>query len=702
MGCAGSTRNSVDGKAVAKKVDNSMGAAERSFKAALLIQKWYRRYLARQEIKRRCSWTIFQSLEYAGEQDQIKLYNFFLDLITHLSAAKPTFAAAIIASPHQSVKGRPKELEYSEQEDTELRKNTNPEDINVEDSYTGPRLSLPLKTEDVTKLIDHFKEKRLLHARYVLLIMHEARKVLRCRPNINAVSTAFSKQVTVCGDLHGKLEDLVTIFYKNGLPARDNPYVFNGDFVDRGFQSIEVFILLLISVVVWPDSIYLNRGNHEDFSVNIRYGFIKEIMFKYTREATRIIQVIEDVYSWLPLASIIDNKVFVVHGGIADDTDLKKIASLDRHQFLTVLRPPMVQGKLSYNPNEWKQLVDLLWSDPRPVRGCSPNGLRGGGSFFGPDITQAFLAKHGLQRIIRSHECKLDGYEYTHQGKVMTIFSASNYYDIGSNRGAFVRLIGPALEPCPVLYVSSQYHRSATVRQRHGYVEESALRELKKHIYASQTILLEKFEAVDTEKTGKIGVTDWGNTIESVVGVKLPWRLLCPKIARYNTNEGLVEYKSSFEEYALTNNSLAEEGPSLLELLYRNKDNLETIFRIMDKDGSGRISMQEFTDGCDLLGQHIGSSLSPEQVRDLARSIDFNKDGFIDFNEFLEAFRLVDRKCTPNSERKPDTTPEKTEKKERKHHERKKEHKARLTGANQAGSPTQNGVKYQSTDAAVT
>lgn len=329
MGCTG-TKQSSECDAVEKA--EVMGNAERAIKAALLIQRWYRRYLARQEIRKRCSWNIFQSLEYAGEQDQIKLHNFFHDLLTHLSNVKPSVAAAISNSPAQSLRGRPKELEKSELAEQELWRNTNPDEVVIEEAYRGPHLRLPLTTNQVDALIQGFKDRRTLHARYVLLVLHEARRYLQTKPNVSAASTAFAKQITVVGDLHGKLDDLLTVFYKNGLPSRDNPYVFNGDFVDRGMHSVEVLMLLLVCMLVWRDAVFLNRGNHEDFNVNLRYGFLKEIMFKYTRQASKIVQLTEDLYSWLPVATLIDNRVFVVHGGVSSITDLKIVSAINRHQ----------------------------------------------------------------------------------------------------------------------------------------------------------------------------------------------------------------------------------------------------------------------------------------------------------------------------------------------------------------------------------
>jgi serine/threonine-protein phosphatase with EF-hands len=161
-------------------------------------------------------------------------------------------------------------------------------------------------------------------------ILKEAASKLKRLPNLNQASTAISKQVTICGDLHGKLDDLLVVFHKNGLPSPENPYVFNGDFVDRGKKGLEVFLLLLSCFLVFPGGVFLNRGNHEDNVMNTRYGFIREVHQKYKNNAERLLKLIDEVYRWLPLGTIVNNRVLVVHGGISDSTDLDLIRSLDR------------------------------------------------------------------------------------------------------------------------------------------------------------------------------------------------------------------------------------------------------------------------------------------------------------------------------------------------------------------------------------
>lgn len=270
----------------------------------------------------------------------------------------------------------------------------------------------------------------------------------------------------------------------------------------------------------------------------------------------KILKLLQKIFSWLPLATVIDHKVLVVHGGISDLTDLDTIARVDRHKYVSALRPPKlarhaVNGNhnqpggrngeldgrrrvcsLSYNSSasarrhdpprrslqnlpfgpqqggsvddelrrrrrlagfnqsygermksesdsdpesgegtetdehEWKQIVDLLWSDPMSQNGCVPNEIRGGGCYWGPDVTEEVLRRHNLQLLIRSHECKQDGYEFCHNRRVLTIFSASNYYEVGSNRGAYIRM-GPDLVPHFVQYQASSTCRELTLRQRY-------------------------------------------------------------------------------------------------------------------------------------------------------------------------------------------------------------------------------------------
>uniref|UniRef100_A0A8C2HF58 Serine/threonine-protein phosphatase n=1 Tax=Cyprinus carpio TaxID=7962 RepID=A0A8C2HF58_CYPCA len=601
----------------------------RSMKAAILIQRWYRRYVARLEMRRRYTWNIFQSIEYAGEQDQLQLSSFFsfmLDNVTQMNGNGPDLISHLLDSVVDPLTEEVRQLKY--------------EQIVVSESYSGPRLSFPLSVTDTNALLSAFKEEQTLHGKYVLQLLYETKKFLKQMPNVIYLSTSYAKEITICGDLHGSLDDLLLIFYKNGLPSAENPYMFNGDFVDRGKKSTEIIIILFAFLLLYPDHMHLNRGNHEDHIMNLRYGFTKEVMQKYKTHGREILQLLQDVFSLLPLATVIDNKVLIVHGGISDKTDLDFLSTVERHKVV-----PFLDSFVSLEPPEppreeleWQQVVDILWSDPKNQNGCSLNSFRGGGCYFGPDVTQALLQKHDLCLLIRSHECKQEGYELCHNGQVITIFSASNYYEEGSNRGAYIKL-GPELVPRFFQYQVSRSTRKLTLHQRVRVAEGSALRALKEKLYAQRSELMAAFQQYDIDNTGRISTSEWAQVVESVLRLDLPWRTLRPRLARLSA-DGNVEYESCFEDIS-PGEPIPPVTPNLAETLYRYRTDLEIIFNIIDKDHSGQISIEEFRQTWKLFTSHLGVAVNDQTIDDMARSIDFNKDGSIDFNEFLEAFRVV-------------------------------------------------------------
>ncbi|KAE8622538.1 hypothetical protein XENTR_v10005279 [Xenopus tropicalis] len=685
------------------KTENQTKKSEKAIKAAILIQRWYRFYTARLEMRRRYTLNIFQSIEYAEEQAQLQLSNFFTFMMDHFAHWKGQ-GPDLISDISNSKEGH-KFIDY--------------EKIEVPNSYGGPRITFPLTVSDTNALLRAFKQGQQLHARYVLQLFHETKKFLKQLPNIVHLSTSYSKEITICGDLHGKLDDLLLIFYKNGLPSTENHYLFNGDLVDRGKNSIEILVLLFTFLLMYPNNVHINRGNHEDPIMNLRYGFTNEVIQKYKGHARNILLLLEDIYSRLPLATIVDSKVLILHGGIGDKTDLDFLSSIDRFKYKSALRTPktdsekctsrdkMLDGKnkkssvdvganqnrankhmttssnISQNRSqqgfrspgileinymdsriqlpdkmpelpdsirkEWKQVVDILWSDPRNQNGCTPNSFRGGGCYFGPNVTKKLLAKYNFKMLIRSHECKQEGYELCHNGKVVTIFSASNYYDEGSNRGAYLKL-SPDLTPRFVPYQVSKCTRKLTLHQRVSAVEDTALRALREKIYAHRSELINAFKLCDPKETGKISISEWASAVEAVLHLDLPWRTLRPRLIKL-TSDGSVDYLSSFEDLQIEQ-PIKEVQPNLVETIYRYKADLEIIFNIIDKDHSGLISVEEFRQTWKLFSSHLHINIDDSAIDDLAHSIDTNKDGSIDFNEFLEAFRVVQKFDSKANKRK--------------------------------------------------
>ncbi|TMS13249.1 Serine/threonine-protein phosphatase with EF-hands 1 [Larimichthys crocea] len=614
-------------------------------KAAVLIQRWYRRYIARLEMRRRYTWNIFQSIEYAGEQDQLQLSSFFsfmLNNFTQLNGNGPDLISQLLDPVV----------------DPWLDRETCYNLIPVPESYTGPRLTFPLSISDTNALLSAFKEQQSLHARYVLQLLYETKKLLKQMPNIIHLSTSYTKDITICGDLHGRLDDLLLIFYKNGLPSAETPYVFNGDFVDRGKKSIEVVMLLFAYLLLYPDNMHLNRGNHEDHIMNLRCEeksrneikrpgeICTEVSQTHFRAAGhRSVQQTDeknDIDRWLSSQQQSKPQQEPKNPEPEKEAVQDQPSRQRRLHFSLLLLIVLVLLFTLLSSNSIlphaSPIVDILWSDPKTQEGCSPNTFRGGGCYFGPDITQRLLLQHGLQLLIRSHECKQEGYELCHGGQVITIFSASNYYEEGSNRGAYIKL-GRELVPRFYQYQVSRTTRKLTLTQRVRAAEGSALRALKEKLFTHRSELMSGFQQYDQNNTGSVSVSEWAQVLESVLRLDLPWRTLRPHLARLAA-DGSVEYQSCFENME-PGIPLSQVTPNLAETLFRYRTDIEIIFNIIDKDHSGLISIEEFRQTWRLFSAHLGVDIDDRAIDDLARSIDFNKDGSIDFTEFLEAFRVV-------------------------------------------------------------
>ncbi|KAM7398936.1 hypothetical protein PAMP_018237 [Pampus punctatissimus] len=267
------------------------------------------------------------------------------------------------------------------------------ESMTIEDDYVGPKLEDGKVTLKFMKeMMDWFKDQKKLHR--------------KC-----AYQT---EKITICGDTHGQYYDLLNIFKLNGLPSESNPYVILTLF---GFK------------LLCPDNFHLLRGNHETDNMNQMYGFEGEVKAKYTAQ---MFQLFSEVFQWLPLAQCINNKVLVMHGGLfsEDGVTLDDLRKIDRNR----------------QPPDSGPMCDLLWSDPQPQNGRSVS-KRGVSCQFGPDVTERFLEQNKLDFIIRSHEVKAEGYEVTHSGKCITVFSAPNYCDQMGNKGAYIHLRGSDLKP---------------------------------------------------------------------------------------------------------------------------------------------------------------------------------------------------------------------------------------------------------------
>lgn len=225
--------------------------------------------------------------------------------------------------------------------------------------------------------------------------------------------------IKICGDIHGQYSDLLRLFEYGGFPPQAN-YLFLGDYVDRGKQSLETICLLLAYKIKYPENFFLLRGNHECASINRIYGFYDECKRRFN---VRLWKAFTECFNCLPVAALIDEKILCMHGGLSPE-----LSNLD--QIKNIHRPTDVPDQ--------GLLCDLLWSDPdKEVSGWGEND-RGVSYTFGTDKVVEFLEKHDLDLICRAHQVVEEGYEFFAERRLVTIFSAPNYCGEFDNAGAMM------------------------------------------------------------------------------------------------------------------------------------------------------------------------------------------------------------------------------------------------------------------------
>ncbi|EOD33652.1 hypothetical protein EMIHUDRAFT_418014 [Emiliania huxleyi CCMP1516] len=225
--------------------------------------------------------------------------------------------------------------------------------------------------------------------------------------------------IKICGDLHGQYFDLLRLFEYGGFPP-DSNYLFLGDYVDRGKQSLETICLLLAYKIKYPENFFLLRGNHECASINRIYGFYDECKRRFS---VKLWKTFTDCFNCLPVAAVVDEKILCMHGGLSPD--LKQLSQIARLE-----RPTDVPDQ--------GLLCDLLWSDPdKDVTGWGEND-RGVSYTFGADVVSDFLDEHNLDLVCRAHQVVEDGYEFFAKRQLVTVFSAPNYCGEFDNAGAMM------------------------------------------------------------------------------------------------------------------------------------------------------------------------------------------------------------------------------------------------------------------------
>ncbi|CAI2375729.1 unnamed protein product [Moneuplotes crassus] len=264
--------------------------------------------------------------------------------------------------------------------------------------------SLMKETRILDNFIESLKQKNALPEDDIRFLCNKAKEIFSEEENIVNVPAP----VTICGDVHGQFQDLVELFRIGGDLPETN-YLFMGDYIDRGYYSVETISLLLAFKIRYKDRITILRGNHECKQVSQVYGFYDECIRKY--QNPNVWKMFCDVFDYMPLTALVEDQIFCTHGGLSPSIDtLDQIKSLDRIQ---------------ETPHEGP-MTDLLWSDPDDRCGWGIS-IRGAGYHFGQDISEQWNHANGLKLTARAHQLVMNGYTWTHDRNIVTIFSAPNY-----------------------------------------------------------------------------------------------------------------------------------------------------------------------------------------------------------------------------------------------------------------------------------
>ena len=227
--------------------------------------------------------------------------------------------------------------------------------------------------------------------------------------------------INICGDTHGQFYDLLRLFDYGGEPPKAN-YLFLGDYVDRGKNSIETISLLFAYKIRYKENFFLLRGNHESENINKIYGFFDQCKRRYS---VKLWKLFSDCFNSLPIAALINDKIICMHGGLSPD-----LTSLE--QLKKIVRPTEIPDA--------GLLCDLLWSDPDKLSTGWGENERGVSVTFSPQVVEEFLEKHDLDLVCRAHQVVENGYEFFANRQLVTLFSAPNYCGEFDNAGALMTI----------------------------------------------------------------------------------------------------------------------------------------------------------------------------------------------------------------------------------------------------------------------
>jgi len=270
---------------------------------------------------------------------------------------------------------------------------------------------------DLDKQLEKLYSCQLLTETEVKWLCQRCTEILAEESNLERVDAP----VTICGDVHGQFYDVIELF-EHGGRCPDTNYLFLGDYVDRGYNSVETFLLLVALKVRYCDRITLIRGNHESRQITQVYGFYEECLRKFS--TVNVWRYCTELMDYLSLGALVERQIFAVHGGLSPS-----VSTLNDIRFIDRKREVPHDGAM----------CDLLWSDPEHIEGWGVSP-RGAGYLFGVKVVDAFVETNAIKSIVRAHQLVMEGYRSMFDDQVITIWSAPNYCYRCGNVGAILRI----------------------------------------------------------------------------------------------------------------------------------------------------------------------------------------------------------------------------------------------------------------------
>jgi len=655
---------------LSKQPSGSMGAAAGA--AGTVVQRHWRGLRGRWKVVQRLTWVVSSGLDRIEEQAMLDLSGFLQSIS---ESGQMTLERAPSSDPRSS--------------------------LSLSPSYTGEHLSFPLTESTVLDIVSAFCRDERVHKAFVSELLTNTVKLMTEMPNVRKCTVPSGCSMAIVGDLHGQFSDLMHIFRCHGFPSPERPYLFNGDFVDRGDCGVEVTLTLFAWQLLYPGSVFLNRGNHEERSIHALYGFQRECTTKYDQS---VYDLFNDAFEQLPLATVINDKVLVLHGGIDDQWSVEDLNKAPRAEYVVnaqnssassrqgLVHPAMRarMAELAARDEMLKPINSALWNDPMKASGTCPNKPRGTGLLFGADIAAAFLEKNGLGLILRSHEQVMAGFDWPFGVGLYlaTVFSASNYAGKTKNKGAYALLsaagetaavgqgaektvlerrasgssaisdmcceqLTPSEDPSGLschypfghlrfLQYEADHIPSLRVQQRNAHLLISI-------IFAHRSELLASYAAADTVAAGRLPMALWASETQRVLEVSfslmsMRYQLLGAGAA----NEATVDYNAFLQRFRL---ACPELSP-----MYVLREYLLALMYKVDSDGAGTVTLRELSTVCKVLERHFENvpplcTNQAEQLRALgpvgARA---QASGVLSISEVADQFRvLVPSDPTPPS-----------------------------------------------------